>query len=297
MPLPPPPPCIMKAPFQEAVSGKARAKPMPNSWPSAPRRRLMTPSTRQCAGNGPMPAAPGYGGGTVVPAGTSAALVISTPSILRPARAVQGSADCDWAARGAISTAASRSDSLQCVITSLPSPQTDLSAAWTILICKARRSSRLLDGCLNFLAFVADFCVRRACHLSADAAPVRNQDDAKPAIFDDPRKGSFPSADCQHAGVIVPANGNHSVLAFLILVAVAPIFIEIEFAIGSTINAKLDGPGGILRGVLDLRTHRDDGTRAHEKGIRSRGASASMSWAPLSDLPVQKSYHAGAAGR
>src|ERR1035437_3301970 len=82
----------------------------------------MTPSTRQCAGNGPMPAAPGYGGGTVVPAGTSAALVISTPSILRPARAVQGSADCDWAARGAISTAASRSDSLQCVITSLPSP-------------------------------------------------------------------------------------------------------------------------------------------------------------------------------
>src|ERR1035441_3859117 len=53
---------------------------MPNSWPSTPLRRSITPSTRQCAGNGPIPGAPGYGGGTVVPAGTSAALVILVPS-------------------------------------------------------------------------------------------------------------------------------------------------------------------------------------------------------------------------
>src|ERR1017187_9387501 len=157
----------------------------------------------------------------VVPAGTSAALVISTPSILRPARAAQGSADSDWAAKGAHNTEASRTESLQCVMISLLSREANVSAARTIL-CEVRRRRRLLDGCLDFLALVAYFSVRRAGHVSADAAPVRNQDDAKPAIFDDPRKGSFPSADCQHAGVIVPANGNHSVLAFLILVCRRP---------------------------------------------------------------------------
>src|ERR1035437_3715307 len=264
MPLPPPPPCIMKSLFQVAGSGRARAKPMPNSWPSMPLRRLIIPSTRQCAGNGPRPGAPGYGGGTVVPAETSAALVISTPSILRPARAAQGSAESDWAGKGSHNTAATRCESLQCVMISLLSREANVSAARTLL-CEVSRSSRLLDGCLNFLAFVADFCVRRACHLSAHAVSVRNQDDAKPATFDDPRKGSFASADCQRAGVIVPANGNHSVLAFLVLVAVGPIFIKIEFAIGPPIDAELDGPGGILRGVLDLRTYRDDGTRTHEK--------------------------------
>src|ERR1019366_5849259 len=243
MPLLPPPPCIMKSPFQVAGSGRARAKPMPNSWPSMPLRRLIIPSTRQCAGNGPRAGAPGYGGGTVVPAVTSAALVISTPSILRPARAAQGSADSHWAAKGAHNTAASRSESLQCVMISLLSREAKVSAARTLL-CEVRRRRRLLDGCVNFLAFVADFCVRRACHLRAHAVSVRNQDDAKPATFDDPLKGTFASADCQRAGVIVPANGNHSVLAFLVLVAVGPIFIKIEFAIGSTINAKLDRPCG-----------------------------------------------------
>src|ERR1035437_4323843 len=264
MPLPPPPPCIMKSPFQVAGSGRARAKPMPNSWSSMPLRRLIIPSTRQCAGNGPRPGAPGYGGGTVVPAETSAALVISTPSILRPARAAQGSADSHWAAKGAHNTAASRSESLQCVTISLLSREANVSAARTLL-CEVRRRRRLPDGCPNFLAFVADFCVRRACHLSAHAVPVRNQDDAKPATFDDPRKGSLASADCQRAGAIVPANSDDGVLASLVLVAVARIFIKIEIPIGSTINAKLDRPCGVLRGVLDLRTHRDNGTRAHEK--------------------------------
>src|ERR1039457_5225684 len=111
---------------------------------------------------------------------------------------------------------------------SLLSREAKVSAARTLL-CEVRRRRRLLDGCLNFLAFVADFCVRRACHLGAHAVSLRNQDDAKPAIFDDPRKGSFASADCQRAGVIVPANSDDGVLAFLVLVAVAPIFIKIEF--------------------------------------------------------------------
>src|ERR1035438_9126236 len=148
----------------------------------------------------------------------------------------------------------------------LLSREANVSAARNLL-CEVSRSSRLLDGCLNFLAFVADFCVRRACHLSAHAVSARNQDDAKPATFDDPRKGSFASADCQRAGVIVPANSDDGVLAFLVLVAVARIFVEIEFPIGSTINAKLDRPCGVLRGVLDSRTHRDDGTGAHEKWV------------------------------
>src|ERR1039458_4115302 len=94
-PLPPPPPCIMKSPFQASFSGRASAKPIPNSSPPAPLRRLMTPSTRQCAGNGPEPRAPGYIGGMVVPAETGAVLVISTPSILRLARSAQETVDSD----------------------------------------------------------------------------------------------------------------------------------------------------------------------------------------------------------
>src|ERR1035437_177324 len=224
MPLPPPPPCIMKSLFQVAGSGRARAKPMPNSWPSMPLRRLIIPSTRQCAGNGPRPGAPGYGGGMVVPAGTSAALVISTPSILRPARAAQGSADSGWAANGAHNTAASKSASLQCVMISLLLREANVSAARSLL-CEVPCRRRLLDGCMNFLTLVEDFSIRHAGHLSAHAVSFRNQDDAESAMFDHSREGSFACAYCQCAGMIVPVNGNHSVLAFLVLVAVAPIFI------------------------------------------------------------------------
>src|ERR1017187_1302442 len=97
IPLPPPPPCIMKSPFQASASGRARAKPMPNSWPSAPLRRLITPSTRQCSGRAPLyRGAPGNGGGMAAPAGIRAALVISTPSMCRPARFAQESAGSAW---------------------------------------------------------------------------------------------------------------------------------------------------------------------------------------------------------
>src|ERR1039457_2859924 len=97
IPFPPPPPCIMKSPFQASASGRARAKPMPNSWPSAPLRRLITPSTRQCSGRAPLyRGAPGNGGGMAAPAGIRAALVISTPSMCRPARLAQASAGPAW---------------------------------------------------------------------------------------------------------------------------------------------------------------------------------------------------------
>ena len=122
---------------------------------------------------------------------------------------------------------------------------------------------------------------------------VRKQADAKAAIFDDPRKGSFASANCQRAGVILPANGNQSVLAFLVLVAVAPIFIKIEFPIGSTINAKLDQPCRILRSVLDLRTIGTMESARMKRGNRSRGASASISRFPSS---IHGRGEAGAEG-
>ena len=81
-----------------------------------------------------------------------------------------------------------------------------MSAAAT-LHSEVRRRRKLLDGCMNFLALVADFSVRRAGRISTDAAPVRNEDDAESAMFHDSREGSFASADCQRAGVIVPAKG------------------------------------------------------------------------------------------
>jgi hypothetical protein len=48
---------------------------------------------------------------------------------------------------------------------------------------EVQRSRRLVDGCLDFPALVADFCIGRACDLSADAVSVRNQDDAEFAAF------------------------------------------------------------------------------------------------------------------
>ena len=60
-------------------------------------------------------------------------------------------------------------------------------------------------------------------------------------------------------------------LAFLVLVAVACVFIEVEFAIGAAIDPELDGPCGILRSVFDLRAHREDGAGAHEEGHAFEG--------------------------
>jgi len=64
----------------------------------------------------------------------------------------------------------------------LLSREANVSATRTLL-CEVQRRRRLLDGCLNFLAFVADLCVRRACHLSAHAVSVRNEDDVEFAAF------------------------------------------------------------------------------------------------------------------
>ena len=54
-------------------------------------------------------------------------------------------------------------------------------------------------------------------------------------------------------------------LTLLVLVSIACVFIKIKFPIGAAIYAKLDGPRGILRGVVDLRTHGKDRTGAHEE--------------------------------
>src|SRR5215469_18607641 len=116
-PLPPPPPCIMKSPFQASFSGRVIANPIPNSSPPAPLRRWIMPSTRQCAGNGPMGGAPGYSDGTVVPAGMSSALVISTPSILRLARPAQEFAGCAFETATAKQNPTTRSKDFDFIMT------------------------------------------------------------------------------------------------------------------------------------------------------------------------------------
>ena len=124
--------------------------------------------------------------------------------------------------------------------------------------CEVRRTRRLLDGCLELP------CPRSL--ISAFAEPVTSAPTPCPSATRTTRNlrcSTIPGKDPCRAPIvnmpvtIVPANGNHSVLAFLVLVAVARIFIKIEFAICAAIDAKLDGPRGILRGVLDLRTHRE----------------------------------------
>src|ERR1700677_2542878 len=70
---------------------------MPNSSPPAPVRRLMTPSTRQYAGSTRFFGGVVNGIGTVLPAGTDAALAISTPGALKLTRSAQEFGCCDQA--------------------------------------------------------------------------------------------------------------------------------------------------------------------------------------------------------
>ena len=90
-PLLPPPPCIRKSPFH--LSGMANAKVIPNSSPSTPVRRFITPSTRQYAGRGALRVW-FQGIASVVPAAMAAALVISTFSALKFARFAQELDSC-----------------------------------------------------------------------------------------------------------------------------------------------------------------------------------------------------------
>src|SRR5579863_3638287 len=68
---------------------------MPNSSPPTPVRRLISPSTRQYAGRTRFFGGVVKGMGTVLPAGTGAALTISTPGALKLIRLAQESSCCE----------------------------------------------------------------------------------------------------------------------------------------------------------------------------------------------------------
>jgi NCAIR mutase (PurE)-related protein len=63
---------------------------------------------------------------------------------------------------------------------------------------------------------------------------------------------SLPCANRQRARGIVPADGDEGMRALLIAVAVALVFIEVETAVGSGVEAQLDGISGLAR-ILDDR--------------------------------------------
>ena len=52
-------------------------------------------------------------------------------------------------------------------------------------------------------------------------------------------------------------------LTMLIVIAVTRIVVQVECAVGSSINTQLDGTAWILCCVLDLRTHGKYGSSVH----------------------------------
>src|ERR1700729_2630675 len=119
---------------------------------------------------------------------------------------------------------------------------------------------------MDLLSVVADLRIRGAAYVPACAMSAGDQDDAKFAASGHSGIRAFASTNGERRGVIVPAERDYGMLALLVLVAVARVFIEVETAIGAAIDAELDGPGWILRGIFDLRAHREDRAGAHEEG-------------------------------
>src|SRR5271166_1283556 len=87
--------------------------------------------------------------------------------------------------------------------------------------------------------------------------------DLERPAFQHSREPALALSDSKGLRGLVPLNQDGRADALLVVVAVVLVFIEREGAIGSAIDAKFDGIGGLFGRVLQLRTHRDDRARAY----------------------------------
>ena len=92
-----------------------------------------------------------------------------------------------------------------------------------------------------------------------------DQHNVEGAVFDHSGIRALTRADGENRIAIIPSERNHRMLALLVLIAVSSIFIKIKFAVSATIDAEFDRSTRILLGVLDLWSHGNDGTGAHEE--------------------------------
>lgn len=62
----------------------------------------------------------------------------------------------------------------------------------------------------------------------------------------------------QHASLVVPADWDHRIQSLLIGTAVPAVFIQIETAISTSINAQLDGCVRLFAGIFDFWAKRQN---------------------------------------
>jgi hypothetical protein len=87
----------------------------------------------------------------------------------------------------------------------------------------------------------------------AGAVALGDPDDVKDTLLG--HTGILPLAisDGESLCGLIPANRNERMGAFLVVVIVAFVFVKVEAAIGSAIDAQLDWTGRLFVGVLDFR--------------------------------------------
>src|SRR5580698_3111107 len=122
-----------------------------------------------------------------------------------------------------------------------------------------------MHGLSNFFTAVLDVCIWRTRRFDAGSMSTSHEYDAETSGFDHLRKNSLASADRQGARAIFPVDRYYGVLAFLVVIAIACVFIKIELSVGATIDTEFDGTGRILCGVFDRWTQRKNRSRTHEE--------------------------------
>lgn len=131
----------------------------------------------------------------------------------------------------------------------------------------------------------------------SDAVALGDPDDIEDTLLGHARILPLAISDGESLCGLIPVNGNEGIGAFLVVVIVAFVFVKVEAAIGSAIDAQLDWTGRLFVGVLDLGPRGRMAPARMYSGMRSSGAAASISRSPSTRAPDQKSYQAGEAGR
>src|SRR5271165_5120535 len=119
-----------------------------------------------------------------------------------------------------------------------------------------RRHRDLFPGVLHNL-------VRSLGLGNARALILADKHDAKRPLRQHAGKLPLPVADGQRLLCLIPVEGNRRVRAFLIVVVVVLVFVEREFAVGPTVDAKLNGIFRPLRRPFQRLAHRNHRPRAN----------------------------------
>src|ERR1035437_2181424 len=101
---------------------------------------------------------------------------------------------------------------------------------------------------------------------------LRDPNDIEFDFRRDPRVGSSTISYRQRLAFLGPLDRDYGMRALLVAIVVAFVFIKIEASIGPRIYAKFDRVTGLLICILDLRTEREDRTRATEEGDEVGGS-------------------------